>query len=69
VACALGSSVNPLQNRETQHVNIVLQMYVSIFRTAKYEREIMLEWNGKPSIVTAFSTDFFLPKLGFLEFI
>jgi hypothetical protein len=25
VACAIGPSVNPLQNRETQHVNIVLQ--------------------------------------------
>jgi len=25
VACAVGPSVNPLQNRETQHVNIVLQ--------------------------------------------
>jgi len=24
VACGLGPSVNPLQNRETQHVNIVL---------------------------------------------
>jgi hypothetical protein len=28
VACAIGPSVNPLQNRETQHVNIVsLCMY------------------------------------------
>jgi hypothetical protein len=25
VACGIGPSVNPLQNRETQHVNIVLQ--------------------------------------------
>ncbi len=25
VACAVGPSVNALQNRETQHVNIVLQ--------------------------------------------
>ncbi len=25
VTCAVGPSVNPLQNRETQHVNIVLQ--------------------------------------------
>jgi hypothetical protein len=30
VAYVVSSSVNPLQNRETQHVNIVLQ-YVSIF--------------------------------------
>jgi len=25
VACAVGPTVNPLQNRETQHANIVLQ--------------------------------------------
>jgi hypothetical protein len=25
VACAIGPSVNPLQNKGTQHVNIVLQ--------------------------------------------
>jgi hypothetical protein len=25
VACAIGPSVNSLQNRETQHVNFVLQ--------------------------------------------
>jgi hypothetical protein len=29
VDCAVGQSVNPLQNRETHHVNIVLQcMYI-----------------------------------------
>jgi hypothetical protein len=45
VACAVGPGVNPLQNRETQHVNIVLQcMYVSIFWTAKYERKSCLNW-------------------------
>ncbi len=51
VACAIGPSVNPLQNRETQHVNIVLQcMYL----------------NGKPSSVThVFSTDFSFQNLVF----
>jgi hypothetical protein len=42
VACAIGPSVNPLQNRETQHVNIVFAMYVSTFWTAKYERKSSL---------------------------
>jgi hypothetical protein len=31
VACAIGSSVNPLQNRGTQHVNIVLQCMYQFF--------------------------------------
>jgi hypothetical protein len=31
VACAIGPSVNPLQNRETQHVNIVLQCLYPFF--------------------------------------
>jgi len=31
VACAVGPSVNPLQNRETQHVNIVLQCMYQFF--------------------------------------
>ncbi len=31
VACDVGPSVNPLQNRETQHVNIVLQCMYRIF--------------------------------------
>jgi hypothetical protein len=31
VACAIGPSVNPLQNRETQHVNIVLQCMYPFF--------------------------------------
>jgi hypothetical protein len=52
VACAAGPGVNPLQNRETQHVNIVLQCQYRFFE------EIMLELNGKPSSVTTFSTDF-----------
>jgi len=40
VACAHGPSVNPSQNRETQHVNIVLQcMY-----RYKYERKSCFNW-------------------------
>jgi hypothetical protein len=31
VACADGPSVNPLQNREIQHVNIVLQSMYPYF--------------------------------------
>jgi hypothetical protein len=32
VACAIGQSVNPLQNNETQHVNVVLQCIYQIFK-------------------------------------
>ncbi len=31
MACAIGPSVNPLQNKETQHVNIVLQCMYRFF--------------------------------------
>jgi hypothetical protein len=31
VACAIGPSVNPLQNKETQHLNIVLQSIYPFF--------------------------------------
>jgi hypothetical protein len=31
VASAVGPSVNPLQNRETQHVNVVLQCMYGFF--------------------------------------
>ncbi len=31
VACAIGPNVNPLQNSETQHVNIVLQCMRQFF--------------------------------------
>jgi hypothetical protein len=70
VACAVGPSVNPLQNRETLHVNIVLQwMYVSIFWTAKYERKSCLNWNGKPLECYQVLNWFFLPKPGCLKFL
>jgi hypothetical protein len=32
VACVVGPSVNPLQKRETQHVNIVLQCMYRFFK-------------------------------------
>jgi hypothetical protein len=35
VACVVGPSVNPLQNRETQHVNIVLQCMYRFFKQPK----------------------------------
>jgi hypothetical protein len=65
----VGPSVNPLQNRETPHVNIVLQCMCRlwIFWTAKYERKSCLNWMvSLQSSVTTFSIDFFLPKPGFL---
>ncbi len=62
VACGLGPSVNPLQNRETHHVNIVLQCRYS---NSQIRKEIMLELNGKPSSVTTFSTDFSFENLVF----
>ncbi len=40
-------------------------MYVSIFWTAKYEREIIIELNGKLSSVTMCSTDFSFQNLVF----
>jgi tRNA uridine 5-carbamoylmethylation protein Kti12 len=38
VACALGPSVNPLQNRETQHVNNVLQCMYRFFEQPNMKR-------------------------------
>jgi hypothetical protein len=52
VAYVIGPSVNMLQNRETQHVNIVLQ-YVLIFWIA-FKCFHILIW-------------FFLPQPGFLN--
>jgi patatin-like phospholipase/acyl hydrolase len=64
VACAIGPSVNPLQNRETQHVKIVLQHMYQFFE--------QLEVIRKPSNFTMFSTDFSSQNLVFwkiLEFL
>jgi hypothetical protein len=55
VACVVGPSVNKIQNRETQHVNIVLQRRYS---NSQIWKEIMLELKRKPSSVTTFSTVF-----------
>ncbi len=60
VACAIGPSVNPLQNRETQHVNIVLQHNM-------YQFFEQLELIGKPSNVITFSTDISSQNLVFWE--
>jgi hypothetical protein len=68
VACAIGPSVNPLQNKENQHVNIVLQCLYPFFEQPNTKRtHTWIEW-------WAFKCNhvlnwFFLPKLGFLEFI
>jgi len=53
VTCAVGPSVNPLQNRETQHVNIVLQCMYRIFWTAKYERQSCLNWMVSLQVVSS----------------
>ncbi len=55
---------NPLQNKETQHVNIVLQACIN-FLNCQTWKEIMLDLNGKPSSVTTSSTDFLFQKLVF----
>jgi hypothetical protein len=60
----VSSSLNPLQNRETQHVNIVLQCMYWIFWTAQCERKSCLN-----QMVKHILNWFFLPKPGFLEFI
>jgi hypothetical protein len=66
VTYAIGPSVNLLQNRETQHVNMVLQCMNQFFEQPNMKgKEIMLELNGKPSSVTMFSTDFSFQNLVF----
>ncbi len=65
MACDIGPSVNPLQNREIQHVNIVLQCMYPFFEQPKIWKEIMLELNAKPSSVTTSSTDFSFQNLVF----
>jgi len=68
VACAIGPSVNPLQNRETQHVNIVFAMYVSSFWTAKYKRKSCLNWMASLKCYHVLNW-LFVPKPGFLVLI
>jgi hypothetical protein len=64
VACVVGPSVNPLQSKETQHVNIILQCMYWFFEQPNME-ESMLELNGKPSSVTTFSAKFSFQNLVF----
>jgi hypothetical protein len=45
VACAVGPSVNPLQKRETQHVNIVLQCMYQFFEQPNMNgNHAWIEW-------------------------
>ncbi len=45
VACAIGPSVNQLQNRENQHVNIVLQcMYWFFEQPIMKGNHAWIEW-------------------------
>jgi len=68
VACAIGPSVNPLQNTETQHVNIVLQCMDQIFWTAQYQRNSCLNWTVSLQVLPH-SQPIFLPKPDFKIFI
>jgi hypothetical protein len=66
VACAVGPSVNPLQNTKmwTLFCNVRIN-----FLNSPIWKEIMLDLNGKLSSVTTFSADFSFQNLVFLEFI
>jgi hypothetical protein len=64
VAYNIGPSVNPLQNKETQHVSNILQ-YIIDFLNNQIRKEIMLELNVKHSSVPLFSTDFSFQNLVF----
>jgi len=64
MACVIRPSVNPLQNREIQHVNIGLQSMYQ-FLSNQIWKEIMVELNGKPSSVTTISTDFSFQNMVF----
>jgi len=45
VACDIGPSVNPLQNRETQHVNNVLQCMCQLFEQPNMKgNHVSIEW-------------------------
>jgi hypothetical protein len=45
VACALGPSVKPLQNREAQHVNIVLHCMYQFFEQPNMKgNHAWIEW-------------------------
>jgi hypothetical protein len=64
VACAIGPSVNPLQNRETQHVNIVLQYMYQFFEQPNMKgNHAWIDWQDFKTYHILNS--FFLPKPGF----
>jgi tRNA uridine 5-carbamoylmethylation protein Kti12 len=45
VACDIGPSVNPLQNKETQHVNNVLQCMYQFFEQPNMKgNHVWIEW-------------------------
>jgi hypothetical protein len=61
VACAVGTSVNPLQNRANSKYEPNFARYKFNFLRVKYEKKISLELIGRPASVTMFLTDFFFP--------
>ncbi len=66
VACGISPSVYPLQNSETQHVNIGLQCMYPFFEQPNMKgSHAWIELNGTPSSVTTFSTDFSFQNLIF----
>ncbi len=68
VACAVGPSVNPLQNTKTQHVNIVLQCTDQFFEQPNIKgNHSWIEWQAFKCYHNL--SWFFLPKPDFLEFI
>jgi hypothetical protein len=66
VTYVVGPSVNPLQNKEIQYVNIVYNVCIEFFN-GQIWKEIMLELNGKPSNIITFSTDFSFQNLVFFN--
>jgi hypothetical protein len=62
VACAVGPSVNPLQIRKLNMWTLFCNVCID-FLNSQIWKEIMLEFNGKPSSVTTFSTEFSFQNL------
>ncbi len=63
-SAVVGTSVNPLQNRETQHVDIVLQCMYQFFEQPNMKGNYAwIDWN--PSSVTMLSTAFSFQNLFF----
>jgi hypothetical protein len=51
VACVVGTSVNPLQNRANSKYEPNFARYKFNFGRAKYEKKISLELIGRPTSV------------------